>query len=266
MIRTITALFAGASLVTSVGGAAEPFRWPEGKRVAVSLSFDDARTSQIDVGLPLLDRYGVKATFYVNPPRTASRLDGWKKAAAGGHELGSHSNTHPCTVNYPFSASNALETYTLDSMAKELDTATADLQRIVGVKPVTFAYPCGQKFVGFGADVKSYVPLIAARFLAGRGFRDEEPNDPTHCDLSQILGMESDGLSFAQMQALVSAAAERGAWLVFAGHEIGPAGRQTTEAEALKKFLVYAREPANGIWIDTVGSVAQYVKTHRSTH
>ena len=32
------------------------FHWPDGKRVAVSLSFDDARLSQMDVGLSLFDR------------------------------------------------------------------------------------------------------------------------------------------------------------------------------------------------------------------
>ena len=39
--------------------------WPEGKKTALSLTFDDARLSQVDQGLPLLDAYGVKATFYV---------------------------------------------------------------------------------------------------------------------------------------------------------------------------------------------------------
>jgi len=46
-----------------------PFRWPNSKRVAVSLSFDDARASQMDAGLPLFDRYHAKVTFYVNPPK-----------------------------------------------------------------------------------------------------------------------------------------------------------------------------------------------------
>ncbi|HXI40557.1 MAG TPA: hypothetical protein VNH83_11290, partial [Bryobacteraceae bacterium] len=35
--------------------AAPAFHWPDGKRVAVSLSFDDARASQVDVGIPLFD-------------------------------------------------------------------------------------------------------------------------------------------------------------------------------------------------------------------
>ena len=37
--------------------------WLEGKTAALSLTFDDARLSQVDQGLPLLDAYGVKATF-----------------------------------------------------------------------------------------------------------------------------------------------------------------------------------------------------------
>jgi peptidoglycan-N-acetylglucosamine deacetylase len=265
--KTITALLgAGAICIAGVLAAKDDpktFHWPDGKRVAVSLSFDDARTSQIDVGLPLLNRYGAKVTFYVNPPNMKSRLEGWKQAAASGHEIGSHSNSHPCTGNYPFSANNALENYTLAMMGKDLVTASAGIEQLVSVKPRTFAYPCGQKFVGRGAAVKSYVPLVATRFLAGRGFRDEGPNDPARCDLAQLMGMESDGLTFEQMKDLVSGAAEHGGWLVFAGHEIGAPGHQTTEAAELEKFLQYARGADSGIWLDTVYAVGEYVRTHR---
>ena len=46
---------------------ADTFPWPEGKRFALSLSFDDARASCLDHGIPLLNTHGVKATFYVLP-------------------------------------------------------------------------------------------------------------------------------------------------------------------------------------------------------
>src|SRR5437762_2810991 len=42
---------------------AKRFRWPNGRRAAVSLSFDDARVSQIDTGLALLKRQLVKVTL-----------------------------------------------------------------------------------------------------------------------------------------------------------------------------------------------------------
>ena len=95
----------------------KPFRWPDGKRAAVSLSFNDARVSQIDAGLALLNRQHVKVTFFVQAENIRKRLDGWKKAVAEGHEIGNHSNTHPCTANYSFSRLNALENYTLEMMA-----------------------------------------------------------------------------------------------------------------------------------------------------
>ena len=244
-------------------GAKERFAWPEGKRVAVSLSFDDARASQVDVGLPLLDKYGVKATFYVNPRSVEKRLDGWKKAAATGHEIGNHTNSHPCTANYPFSAKNALEDYTARRMEAELDGASADIQRLLGLKPATFAYPCGQKFIGMGEGVQSYVPLVARRFLVGRGYRDEGANDPAACDLAQVMGMESDALTFDQMKSLVDAAAAQTGWLVFAGHEIGKPGRQTTQIADLEQFLRYARDPASGVWVGTVEAVGKYVRARQ---
>jgi peptidoglycan-N-acetylglucosamine deacetylase len=270
MLRNLR-LASAVYVVVACGGAtaqdaAGRFRWPDGKRVAVSLSFDDARASQVDVGVPMLDKHGVKATFYVNPHSMQKRLDLWKKVAANGHEIASHSDSHPCTANYAFSRHNALEDYTLSKMEKELDDTTATLVRMMGIKPATFAFPCGQKFVGRGAEVKSYVPLVAKRFLASRGFRDESANDPTVVDLAQILGVESDGLSFDQMKGMAIEAAGQARWLVFAGHEIGAPGRQTTRSDALEPFLEFAKDPANGIWLDTVEKVARYIQLQRSKH
>ena len=71
------------------------FQWPEGKKMALSLSFDDARLSQVDNGIPLLDKYGIKATFYVSLGDMIKRLEGWKKAVKSGHEIGNHSLHHP---------------------------------------------------------------------------------------------------------------------------------------------------------------------------
>src|SRR3712207_2828818 len=70
--------------------AEHPFPWPAGKKAAVSLSFDDARLSQIDTGMALFARYGVQATWYVSLPNVEQRLSGWRDAVAEGHEIGNH--------------------------------------------------------------------------------------------------------------------------------------------------------------------------------
>jgi peptidoglycan/xylan/chitin deacetylase (PgdA/CDA1 family) len=243
--------------------AAGKFVWPEGKRVAVSLTFDDARPSQVDVGVPILDEHGIQATFYVTPSRVPERLAAWKEAVRSGHEIGNHSVRHPCTGNFPFARQKALEEYTLAQMTEELDQANVEIRRLLGVQAVTFAYPCGQKFVGRGRDLESYVPLVAERFLGGRGWRDEGANDPAYCDPAQLMGMEFDGLTFEQLKALIDTAAANGFWLVLAGHEIGESGRQTTRADTLRAFCEYARDSKNGVWVDTVANVARYVGEQR---
>ena len=120
---------------------------------------------------------------------------------------------------------------------------------MLGVKPEVFAYPCGQTYIGRGKDTQSYVPLVAELFLTGRGWLDEGPNDPTFCDFSQLTGMESDGKDFEDIQPILEAARSHHDWIVFAGHEMGDSGTQTTRLEMLKKLIAYAQDPAHGIWI-----------------
>ena len=266
-----TLLLGGILLLPSPGLAqydaapdrSERFPWPNGRRVALSLTFDDARPSQVDAGIPQLDRHGLKATFYVSPRGVEPRLEGWKAAVAAGHEVGNHSLTHPCTGNYPFSRDNALEDYTLERMALDVDEASRGIERLLGVRAVSFAYPCGQKFVGRGLDARSYVPLVARSFRSGRGWLGESSNDPWICDMAQLLGMESDGKSFEQLRALIEEAAEGGRWLILAGHEMADTGPQATSLKTLEALARYVEDSENGIWIDTVGSVAEFVLEHR---
>jgi peptidoglycan-N-acetylglucosamine deacetylase len=247
---------------TSPGARAFP--WPAGARAAVSLTFDDARPSQVDVGLPIFDRHGVKVTFFLVPATAERRLAGWKQAAAAGHEIGNHSLDHPCSGNFAWSRPNALEDYTLERMRQQLLGANERLRERLGVTPEVFAYPCGQTFVGRGFDTRSYVPLVAATFVAGRGWLGEAPNDPERGDLAQVLGMEMDGKDFEQVRALLEQARRDRSWLVLAGHDIGEGGVQTTRVGMLEKLLPYLRDPANGFWTAPMGTVAQAIRRVRA--
>jgi peptidoglycan-N-acetylglucosamine deacetylase len=242
-----------------------PFQWPNERRTAVSLSFDDARVSQIDTGLALLREHHVRVTFFVQGENISRRLEGWKKAVADGHEIGNHSMTHPCTGNYAFSRHNALEDYSLQMMAAQLDGANAEVERLLGVKPRTFAYPCGQKFVGRGVDARSYVPLVAERFIVGRGYLDESANDPAFCDLAQAMGTPFDDLDFEQMKSLVDQASRDGRWVIFVGHDIGKRGYQVTDTTALAALCEYLKDPARGVWLSTVGEIGEYVRQQRGS-
>jgi hypothetical protein len=239
------------------------FKWPEGKKMALSLTFDDARLSQIDKGLPLLERYGVKATFYLSPENMKQRQDGWKKAVREGHDIGNHSILHPCSGNFVWSRKNALEDYTLEDMSRELDSASNLIKTTLAVQPVSFGYPCGQTFIGRGTVTRSYVPLVATKFETGRLWKSESPNDPVFCDMSQLTGIELDGKTFDQIIPLIEDAKSKGFWIVFAGHEMNDGGSQTSLLSTIEAICKYASDPANGIWIDNVHNIAVYLKEKR---
>ncbi len=239
------------------------FSWPRGKVMAISLSFDDGRVSQVDNGIPLLDKYGVKGTFYVTPGSVEKNADAWKKAIKNGHDIGNHSLLHTCSVNLG-SGDGGLENYSLTRMKMELDSATKALRILLGTETVSFAYPCGQTFIGRGIDVRSYVPLIAMLFESGRGWLGEAPNDPVNCDMAQLTGMKIDQLSFDQVKQLIESAKKTGKWLILAGHDIRESGTGlTTFLSTLDELCKYASDPANGIWIDNVHNIATYVKEKR---
>ncbi|HTV01768.1 MAG TPA: polysaccharide deacetylase family protein [Luteitalea sp.] len=248
-----------ASPTASMQSPATAPGWPGGARMALSLSFDDGRESQVTAGLPVFARHRSRVTLFVVPSAVERRVDGWKQAAAAGHEIGNHSLTHSCSGNFPFAREKALEAHTIERMRAELVEANGRIEALLGVRPRTFAYPCGQTFVGRGRETRSYVPVVAELFLAGRGWLDEAANDPAFVDLAQTLGVEMDGKDFAQIKSLLDDARARGAWLVLAGHEIGADGRQTTRVAMLDELLAYAANPANGIWLAPVGDVAAVV-------
>lgn len=256
-------LFFLVSMQVSPGQSQPSFAWPDGKQVAISLTFDDGRGSQVERGTALLDQFGVKATFYVVPSAVEQKLAGWKKAVASGHEIGNHSLNHPCSGNFPWARKKALENYSVEQMREELIEANKQIQNLLGTTCSAFAYPCGQTFVGRGKETKSYVPVIADLFLTGRGWLAEGPNDPMFCDFAQLTGIESDGKDFEQILALIESAKKNRQWLVLAGHEMNEAGTQTTRLSMLKKLLEYAKDPAHGIWIAPVGTVAKYIDDHR---
>jgi peptidoglycan-N-acetylglucosamine deacetylase len=244
----------------------EVFDWPGNNRAALSLSFDDGHGSQLDRGLPIFRRYGTKVTFYVLPFRVEKRVEDWKEALADGHEIGNHTLGHPCTGNFSWARADGveLEEYDLTRMHRELLEANEVIGQMLGIRPATFAYPCGQTYVGREADTKSYVRLVAEFFKSGRRWMDEVDNDPSYCDLSQIMARRMDGQVFGELRGMLDKAIADGRWLVLVGHHIGKRGEYTTDTEALRQLLEYVTDPYQRVWLAPVGEIAQYVRAQRN--
>jgi peptidoglycan-N-acetylglucosamine deacetylase len=238
------------------------FTWPAGKTAAVSLSFDDARTTQIDRGIEILDRHKIKATFYVSPGPMEARLDAWKRVVAAGHEIGNHTDTHPCSGNLKFSRGNALEDYTLGRIEQDILTANERIEELLRVKPATFAYPCGQSFVGRGEHVRSFVPFVAQHFLIGRGAFGGPPNDPAYFDPAQAQASDADCATFEQLKAMIDTAVAEGAWLILFAHEVDETRAQSVHPDVLDQLCQHCmRDPQ--LWCSTLEEVGRYVLGHR---
>ena len=240
------------------------FVWSEGQRGALSLTFDDARLSQVDIGLAALERLGAKATFYVQPSNVEKRLDGWKKMTAAGHEIANHTIVHPCSGNFPWARNKALEDYSLQKMNDELVEANRQIKALLGVTPVSYAYTCGQTFVGRGLDARSYIPVVASLFLTGRSAYDETPNDPLFCDFAQLASFDMDAKTFDQLLPILEQTKKQGGWLILMGHEINKDGNQTTRLDTLEKLTAYANAPENKLWTAPVATIARYVQQQRA--
>lgn len=241
----------------------EAFTWPEGIRAAVSLTFDDARLSQITTGIPILDRFGVHATFYVSLHNLTMKHDEWRNAASSGHEIGNHTTSHPCSRGLYTPQKVCLEDFTLETIEADIVSANAALESLLGRRPVSFAYPCGQTYVGEGAARRSYKPVVARHFMTGRGFPQTRPNDPATLLPEYLRSRDLDNATPDQALSSVNEAADVSGWLVFTGHEIGDgSARQTIDVGTLEALLRVAAD-GGGILFGTVETVATYILANR---
>lgn len=214
----------------------------------------------MDVGVPILDRYGIKGTFYVLPRNMRARVAKWRRAAANGHEIGNHSLNHPCTGNFDWQTKDTmLESYTLARMRRELLSANRLLRSALGVEPTSYAYCCGQNFVGRGIHLRSYVPLVAELFTVGQAGFSETYANPMICDLAQVPSIKFDNKAYRELRKTLDAAVAEGRWLILMGHEVGDIrSKQTTSASALRQLCAYFKRRPD-IWVDTVTAVGRYV-------
>jgi len=65
-ILAICGLLLSVSRVTSAQtGATEITKWQHGKTAAISLTYDDGSINQFRVAVPIMDRFGFPATFFI---------------------------------------------------------------------------------------------------------------------------------------------------------------------------------------------------------
>ena len=244
--------------------------WPHNANLAVSLTFDDARISQIYVGMKIFAKFNIPATFYVSLDQLKQRTEEWRRAVQSGHEIGNHTTKHPCGRNFPFARDNSLESLDLDAIKRDCAEADDTIRSLLHVETETFAYPCGQSYIGEGAETKSYVPVIASRYKAARGFGEGWVNDASFCNMHMLSSFASDTSALETLKRPIDSALSDDSinqpWVIYTGHEIGDASiRQTTGSDILKSFVdEYATD--NRVWFATVSAVADRIIKYSSSN
>lgn len=152
-----------------------------GKRKAVTFSFDDGVTQDIDT-IKILDDYGLKATFNLN-----SGLFGWVETVSApskktpnrksnadeikeiykNHEVAVHTLTHP-----------NLTALSKDEVIRQVEEDRKTLESLVGYDVRVMAYPCG----GVNNDqrtaeiIKENTPIKMARTITSNYSFDLQTN------------------------------------------------------------------------------------------
>lgn len=243
--------------------------WPGNCQGAVSLTFDDGSASQLAVAVPLLNKFDLQGTFYLNPrDGYEQKLAPWCDVAASGHEIGNHTINHPCAENNmvtPHPGRRALEDMTLDEMEAEIVEASRRIRALVPQqRAISFCYPCYQSFVGRGLTRQSYVPLVARHCIAGRGF-GELPiaNDPRRCDLAYLWSWPGERMSGATLVGLATAAAAQGRWGILVFHGINE-GHLSVGERDLAELVAFLARQRDYIWTAPVATVAQQLTGWRA--
>jgi len=234
------------------------------KKCAVVLTYDDGLNIDLTNVIPALDSLGLKGTFYISDYFYGlnAQIDGWRKAAAEGHELGNHTIWHPCDGSLPgrsfVKPDYDLHTYTVNRMDNEILAMNNILKAIDGKEERTFAFPCGDMKIHDSA----YLDYMKYKFVAARGVTPEMlPIDQV--DLNNVGCYMENGASADEMIGLVKKAMQTHTLLVFLFHGVGGEHNINVSLAAHSRLLHFLKQNEKDIWIAPMIDVAKFVKKNQ---
>ena len=235
--------------------------WPPASKAAVSITFDDAYNSHVRHAMPLLESHGFRGTFYLIVDRLIPRgnflntapsapIPGWQAGASRGHELASHTVSHP-----------RLDIVDPYRVRHELADSKAILDSLFGGEPVvSLAYP----FSRTNAAIAEAASLV---YQSARGGEPEDGsalhNDPGSLDFMRLKGFFPCG-PVDQWHDAVSRAIEGKGWLIESFHPIGERGWCSVTTANFAEHLDYLSRQGTDLWIAPVRDVVRRIRQWRT--
>lgn len=210
-------------------------------RPLVSITFDDGWRSQYDNALPLLEKYGFDATFYlltetIDYPdyMTIAMMQALKEA---GHELDSHTVSHA-----------HLPELSPTQLGQELSQAQALLRQWYGTSVADdFASPYGEYNQATLSEIKKY---YRSHRSTDEGFNSKDSFDLYNIKVQNVLYTTP----VSQVTAWVEQAQRENTWLVLVYHEVATAVADPTYSVTPTSLDAHlAAIQARGIAVKTLG-------------
>ncbi|MGO8837599.1 MAG: polysaccharide deacetylase family protein [Limisphaerales bacterium] len=236
--------------VSHAGTVAAPYEigtWRGFRPAAVSYTFDDGCSNQFAVAIPMFDARGFKLTLFSVVGATSGMFPGWpklQKAAAGGHEIASHTLTHPNLGQL----SDSQQTTELK------DSQAAINANISGQKCLTLAYP----YCVEANEALTGQYYIAARTCSGRIV----PATPANfMDISSfVCGSQGSVRTTQDFNHQANDAVAANGWCVFLLHGIdNDGGYSPVSTATLQGSIDYMSANRDKFWVETFGNVARYI-------
>lgn len=244
---------------TDLSAQQEEFEWPDGKKAAVCMTYDDGILSHLDQAIPDLNRAGFRGTFYLTGMNLVPEfVERWRAAAAQGHELGCHSLFHPCSGEFDWVPEEyQSEAYTVRRILDEAVVMNQFLYAVDGKSKRTYAYTCYEKEVG-GFN---YVDTLGSRgvFEGARGGLSPEPLSAMDINLFDIPSMSiTDEVPLEETIGYIESAMKNRSVAVFCFHGVG-GDYIVTSREYHQQIIDYLKENEDQIWVATLVEIASYL-------
>jgi len=242
------------------------FQWPDGKRAAVNLAYDDALNSQLDNAIPALDRFGFKGSFYLvmAAPALRQRMDEWRAIARNGHELGNHSLFHPCSASLPgrdwVEPWNDLDTMTVEEVRQHIILTNTMLFAMDGKSERTYTATCGDPMAGG----EPYLPAVIPELVAIKARIDGVAPSMETVDPHSVSVVVPSDVSGQELIAMAKEAAALGTMVNFTFHGIGGDHLQVS-TQAHEELLQYLAENREIYWVDTFINIMKYVREQQDS-
>lgn len=242
----------------------EHFSWPAGKKAAVSLAYDDALPSQLNNAIPHLNKYGLKATFYLTISSISfqNRKEEWQSVAKSGHELGNHTINHACSRSLPnrewVSPNNDLDLKTVSELVAEVEQVNRILYELDNETVRTFSVPCADHLAG-GSN---YVESLHSLFAGIKGTMGGVARTIADIEVTNVNVFSPSNISGNELIEYVKQAQHYGTLANITFHGIG-GDHLSISNQAHQQLLAYLANNADIYWVDTFKNISEYITKQR---